>query len=127
MSVSLEPPLVAVCPAKASVSWPAIEASGSFCASVLAEDQEPIARRFAASGGDKFTGLAWHPSPVSGSPLLDDGLAWMDCRIYNRFEAGDHWLVLGEVLGLSIVRDGGALVFHDGAFSSVAVNPRADD
>ena len=36
--------------------------------------------------------------------------------IYERYEAGDHWLVLGEVLELSVPREGGALVFHGGAF-----------
>lgn len=127
MSVSLEPPLVAVCPAKASTSWPEIEAGGSFCASVLSEQQEELARRFAVSGGDKFAGVRWRRSPATGSPLLADVTAWMDCRIYNRIEAGDHWLVLGEVLELSVERDGGALVFHGGGFSSTAVNRGADD
>ncbi len=116
MSVSLEPPLVAVCPAKTSTSWPTVEAGGHFCANVLADGQEPLARRFAVSGGDKFAGLSWSPSPATGSPLLDDVAAWIDCRVYQRYEAGDHLLVLGEVLELSVQRDGGALVFHGGAF-----------
>lgn len=116
MSVSLVPPLVAVCVAKTSTSWPAIEAGGSFCANVLGEGQEELARRFAASGGYKFEGISWSPAPTTGSPLLDEVAAWIDCRIYTRYEAGDHWLVLGEVLELSGLRDGGALVFHSGAF-----------
>ena len=116
MSVSLVPPLVAVCPAKTSTSWPAIEATGSFCANVLAEGQEELARRFAVSGGDKFAGVDWSPAPATGSPLLHGVAAWIDCRVYERYEAGDHWLVLGEVLELSGVPDGGALVFHSGAF-----------
>jgi flavin reductase (DIM6/NTAB) family NADH-FMN oxidoreductase RutF len=116
MSVSLEPPLVAVCPAKTSTSWPSIEAAGTFCASVLADGQQEIARRFAVSGGDKFSGIDWRPAPVTGSPLLGGVAAWIDCRIYEGFEAGDHWLVLGEVLDLSVEREGDALVFHGGAF-----------
>jgi flavin reductase (DIM6/NTAB) family NADH-FMN oxidoreductase RutF len=116
MSVSLVPPLVAVCVAKTSTSWPAIEAGGSFCANVLAEGQEELARRFAASGGDKFAGIGWSPAPTTRSPLLNDVAAWIDCQIYERYEAGDHWLVLGEVLELSGLRDGGALVFLSGSF-----------
>ena len=54
--------------------------------------------------------------PPTGSPLLDDVAAWIDCRIYERYEGGDHWLVLGEVMELSGLRDGGALVFHGGTF-----------
>lgn len=120
MSVSLIPPLVAVSPAKASTSWPAIEAGGHFCANILAEGQESLARQFEASGGDKFAGLTWSPAPATGAPLLDGVSAWIDCRIYERYEAGDHWLVLGEVLELSILREDGALVFHSGAFRPLA-------
>ena len=116
MSVSLEPPLVAVCPAKTSTSWPAVELAGSFCANVLSEGQEALARRFSASGGDKFADVDWTPSPATGAPLLDGVAAWIDCRVYERYEAGDHLLVLGEVLELSVPREGGALVFHGGNF-----------
>lgn len=116
MSVSLEPPLVAVCVARNSTSWPAIEASGRFCANILGEGQEELAKRFARSGGDKFAGIGWSPAPATGSPLLDDVAAWIDCRIYKRYEAGDHWLVLGEVLELHGLAQSGALVFHSGVF-----------
>jgi flavin reductase (DIM6/NTAB) family NADH-FMN oxidoreductase RutF len=44
----------------------------------------------------------------------------MDCRIYERYEGGDHWLVLGEVLELNVNRELGALVFHAGAFRQLA-------
>ena len=116
MSVSLEPPLVAVSPAKTSSSWPAIEAGGTFCANVLAEGQQDLAQKFAMSGGDKFAGVSWEPAPGTGAPILDGVAAWIDCRIYKQTEAGDHWLVLGEVLELSVHREGGALVFHGGQF-----------
>jgi len=116
MSVSLEPPLVAVSPAKTSTSWPAIQAGGTFCANVLADGQVELAQRFAKSGGDKFAGLGWEPAPATGAAILDGVAAWIDCRIYSQIEAGDHWLVLGEVLELSLHCDGGALVFHGGQF-----------
>ncbi len=116
MSVSLQPPLVAVCPAQTSTSWPAIEAGGGFCANILGEGQEELAKRFAQTGGDKFQGLEWTPAPATGAPLFAGVAAWIDCRIYRRYEAGDHWLVLGEVLELSGLQDSGALVFHSGVF-----------
>ena len=127
MSVSLEPPLVAVCPSKTSTSWPSIELTGSFCANVLAEEQADLARGFAISGADKFAGVGWQPAPATGSPQLDDVAAWIDCRVYKRIEAGDHWLVLGEVLDLSVHRDGGSLVFHAGEYFGLGAPPRATD
>lgn len=120
MSVSLQPPLVAVCVAQTSTSWPAIEAGGSFCANVLGEGQQQLAQRFAQSGGDKFAGVSWSPAPATGAPLLEGVTAWIDCHIYKRYEAGDHWLVLGEVLELSGLEDVGALVFHSGVYRPLA-------
>jgi 3-hydroxy-9,10-secoandrosta-1,3,5(10)-triene-9,17-dione monooxygenase reductase component len=120
MSVSLEPPLVAVSPAKTSTSWPAVEAGGFFCANVLADGQEALARQFATPGVDKFQGVTWEPAPATGAPLLEGVAAWIDCRIHERYEAGDHWLVLGEVVELSLNGNGGALVFHGGAFRPLA-------
>lgn len=119
MSVSLTPPLVAVAPQKTSTSWPKIEAGRVFCANVLCEGQKELARRFAttaATGIDKFSGVSWTPSPATGAPLLDGVAAWIDCRIRDQFDAGDHLLVLAEVLQLDVVTESGALVFHGGAF-----------
>lgn len=110
MSVSLEPRLVAVCPAKSSRSWPAIEASGAFCANVLTDAQQDLARRFAVSGTHKFDGISWRPSATTGSPVIAGAAAWIDCRIDRRIEAGDHWLVLGEVLDLALETAAGPLV-----------------
>lgn len=120
MSVSLEPPLVAVCPAKTSTSWPAIEAGGQFCANVLHRGQEALARVFARSGGDKFAGVDWRPAPATGAPLLAGVAAWIDARIERTIEAGDHWLVLAEVLDLAVETPGGALVFHSGALKQLS-------
>lgn len=120
MSVSLEPPLVAVCPAKTSSSWPAIAETGVFCANVLAEDQEPLARRFSKSGIDKYDGVDWEPAPATRAPLLNGVAAWIDCKVNRTIEAGDHWLVLGEVLELSVRSEDSALVFHGGAFRALA-------
>jgi 3-hydroxy-9,10-secoandrosta-1,3,5(10)-triene-9,17-dione monooxygenase reductase component len=119
MSQSLDPPLVAVSPAKTSSSWPALQAAGSFCANVLHGDQTELARTFSRSGGDKFAGVNWRPAPVTGAPVLEGVAAWIDCRIDQTFEAGDHWLVVGEVLELAIETEGGALVFHGGALKSL--------
>lgn len=119
MSQSLDPPLVAVSPARTSTSWPALQEAGFFCANVLHGDQTELARKFSRSGGDKFEGVSWRPSPATGAPLLEGVAAWIDCRIDQTIEAGDHWLVLGLVLELAVETDGGALVFHSGALKSL--------
>ena len=119
-SVSLDPPLVAFFPDRGSSSWPQIEASGSFCVNILAEDQEVVCRRFAAKGDDKFAGLGWRPAR-SGSPLLDGVLAWIDCDIESVTDAGDHHFVLGRVRDLAVVHDGSPLLFFRGGYGRFAV------
>ncbi len=113
-AVSLDPPLVALSPSRTSKSWPAIEASGAFCANVLASTQESLCRAFASSGGDKFAGVGWSGG-VTGAPRLHDALAWIDCSIESTQEAGDHLLVLGRVHSLELGR-GEPLLFYRGGF-----------
>jgi flavin reductase (DIM6/NTAB) family NADH-FMN oxidoreductase RutF len=119
-SVSLDPPLVAFFPDRSSSSWPQIEAAGSFCVNILAEDQEVVCRRFAAKGDDKFAGLGWKPAR-SGAPLLDGVLAWIDCDIESVTEAGDHFCVMGRVRDLDVGQDGGPLLFFRGGYGRFTV------
>jgi 3-hydroxy-9,10-secoandrosta-1,3,5(10)-triene-9,17-dione monooxygenase reductase component len=96
-SISLDPPLAGFFVAKNSTSWPRIEVTGSFCASLLSHNQQNLARQFATRGADKFAGVAWRPAP-SGSPIIENSLAWVDCVDIKTIEVGDHWLVLGTVI-----------------------------
>ena len=99
VSLSLEPPLVALAPAKSSTSWPRMAEAGHFCVNVLSERQEEVGRRFAVSGGDKFPGIAWRKE-VTGAPVLDGALAWVDCDLELVHDAGDHEIVIGRVRGV---------------------------
>lgn len=119
-SVSLDPPLVAFFAARSSSSWPKIEAAGAFCVNVLGDDQEEVCRRFASKDVDKFAGLGWEPAPT-GSPLLHDVLAWIDCDIESVTPMGDHLCVLGRVRDLGVGHDGAPLVFFRGGYGRFAV------
>jgi 3-hydroxy-9,10-secoandrosta-1,3,5(10)-triene-9,17-dione monooxygenase reductase component len=112
VSLSLDPVLVALSPAKASTSWPRIAAAGTFCVNVLAEDQEELGRRFSVPGGDKFHGVAWHAGR-SGAPVIHGALAVIDCHLELVHDAGDHEIVIGRVLDLGIGREAaGPLLFY---------------
>jgi flavin reductase (DIM6/NTAB) family NADH-FMN oxidoreductase RutF len=115
-SLSLDPPLVSFSPSTTSSTWPKIEAAGHFCVSILAEDQEVLCRTFAESGIDKFKGVGWWPAPATGSPVMLDALAWVDCRITEVHPAGDHLIVVGQVLSLKLQREGKPLLFYRGGF-----------
>ncbi len=76
-SVSLSPPLVLFCPAKASGTWPTIERAGFFCVNVLADGQQEISTRMATTGVARFDGIPWSQSGT-GAPLLDGILGYVD-------------------------------------------------
>ena len=104
-SVSLDPPLVGFLPMVNSDRWAAINATGSFCVNVLGRTTRPScagsSRR--AASIDPFDGVAWQPSPITGSPIIDGAIAWIDCAIEGVVDAGDHHFVLGRVLELEHV------------------------
>jgi len=115
-SVSLEPPLVALCPSRSSSSWPLIQRSGAFCANVMSEDQEDVCRLFAVKGADKFAGVGWTPG-VTGSPVLADVLAWVECHIAAVHDGGDHTIVVGRVAELRVGdKAGRPLLFYRGGY-----------
>jgi flavin reductase (DIM6/NTAB) family NADH-FMN oxidoreductase RutF len=119
ISLSIDPPFVAVAPARTSTSWPRIAKAGIFCVNVLGDHQSDLGRDFAVSGGDKFNGVAWRPAPATGAPLIENSLAWVDCRLELVHDAGDHELIIGRVLDLGIGRGSPLLYFRSG-FATVA-------
>lgn len=117
-SVSLDPPLVGFFPDKSSTSWPQIEEAGHFCVNVLASDQTALCRQV-ASKGDKFAGVEYAVSQ-HGIPVLEGAMASIECRLHDVIEAGDHWLVLGRVLGLEARRDTDPMLFFRGQYGGFA-------
>jgi 3-hydroxy-9,10-secoandrosta-1,3,5(10)-triene-9,17-dione monooxygenase reductase component len=113
-SVSLDPPLVLFCAARSSGTWPKIDAAGRFCVNVLPEDGEQTCRIF-ASPGDRFSQVGWHVG-VTGSPVLDEALAYADCEIEHRYDGGDHVIVVGRVVDLGHRTHGTPLAFYRGGY-----------
>lgn len=115
-SVSLDPPLVAFLPTKQSRAGAAIQGSGTFCVNFLAADQHAISDQFASSGGDKFDGVDHAPSIGTGSPVLAGTVGHVDCSVDAVHDAGDHFLVIGRVVGLDIGEAEEPLVYYRGAY-----------
>jgi 3-hydroxy-9,10-secoandrosta-1,3,5(10)-triene-9,17-dione monooxygenase reductase component len=114
-SLSLDPPLISLAPARTSTTWPRIRACRSFAVNILAEEHGELSAAFGRSGADKFAGVAWDVSPY-GSPILDGVVASVDARLWAEYDGGDHVLVAAEVLALRAGEAGPPLVFHRGAY-----------
>ena len=103
-SVSLVPPLMLVCVSRNSRFHAAVTEADAWCVSLLSADQEWLARHFANKGRDllsQFDHVPHTPSPLSGTPLIDGSLAWLECVTYGRHDGGDHTIVVGELVNAS--------------------------
>lgn len=99
-SVSLTPPLVSFSVMLNSTTYPRIRETGKFSVNVLSHNQRDISNQFAQKGTDKWRGIDWSITE-NGNPVIAETLMWLDCDIEAEHEAGDHWIVVGRVCGLS--------------------------
>ena len=101
-SLTVEPPRVLVCLADTTESKPLVARSGVFAVHVLGRASARLGALFARSGtqsGDPFAGLRTS-SAQTGSPILEDCLVWLDCRVEASYAAGDHTVFVGAVVAL---------------------------
>jgi flavin reductase (DIM6/NTAB) family NADH-FMN oxidoreductase RutF len=103
-SVSLNPPLVLVCIDLNSQSIQLIRESKSFAVNMLTAEQEHLSRCFATHSEDRFERFchASYHTAVTGAPLLDGTLAFIDARLVAEYPGGDHAIFLGQVTAIGM-------------------------
>ncbi len=119
-SVSLDPPLVLICVDKSTRTHQYLMQSGVWAINILREDQESISRRFALKDEDAertMTGLTCRRA-VTGAPVIDGCLSYLDCRTWATYDGGDHTIFVGEVLEAAVVDpEGQPLLFFRGRYA----------
>jgi flavin reductase len=103
-SVSLEPLLVLFCAEKIARFHDAVLEAGYWSVSILGEESEKTARWLATRGrplDGQLDTIAHHAGPLTGTPILDEALAAMECQTTAVHDGGDHSIVVGEVLGVT--------------------------
>lgn len=113
-SVSLDPPLVAVCTAKTSRTWPKLREIGEVGISVLGSSQEFTSRQLAAKEGDRFADILW--TSDGKRVFLEDAALWISATFSEEFHAGDHYIAIFEVLGLEKFHERQPLIFHNSKY-----------
>ncbi len=104
-TVSLDPALVSVCVANTSTTWPKLARLERLGLSVLAGGHGQIARALASKNGAVF---------VHGSTL------WLECAPFKRVEAGDHEIVILQIVSLAAYPDVTPMIFHRSGFRELA-------
>lgn len=118
-SVSAEPPMLSFGIGTGASSWPVLSRATHVGVHILGEHQQELAATFARSGADRFGApTAWRDGP-QGVPVLDDVLAWLVCRVVARVPAGDHRIVLAEVVLGDPEGAGRPLLYHQGRFTAL--------
>lgn len=116
--VSYSPSLLMISIGKTRHSHDMIKESGVFAVNVLGAESRETAKHFGLKSGkkmDKFEGVEYE-TKVTGSPILKDSVAWMDCRVVSRHDAGSHTIFIGEVLDGEVTREAAPLVYDKKTF-----------
>jgi flavin reductase (DIM6/NTAB) family NADH-FMN oxidoreductase RutF len=117
-SVSLSPPLISVCIDHRAEMHAVITKAELFVVNILAQNQEGLSRRFADPHDDRFDGVGYQLSQ-DGGVLLDGAIAHLECRRETMYEAGDHTIVIGRVLG-GTTSEGRPLLYFRGGYAALA-------
>lgn len=104
-SVSTKPPLIMVAIDHRAGGHALLQKEGAaFAVNILAQDQMELSNRFAwVKDADRFAEGRWGTA-VTGAPILENALAWLDCTIYARHTAGTHTIYVGHVEASAVPR-----------------------
>lgn len=128
-SVSLDPPLVAFLPQRTSKTYARLAECDSLCINVLTGEQEDVSRTIVTRWENKLEGIDWFPSP-SGDPVLADSLAWLDVRLEQSIDAGDHLIAMCRIVDMKVNNPVAPLIFFQGGYGRFVIPPlvaRMDD
>jgi len=117
-SVSLEPPLILVCVEHSTLMHRLLEETNVFAVNILSERGEATSRFFADNArleGPEFREGSYRPG-LTGSPILLDATAYLEARVHGKHEAGDHTVVVGEVIHLEVLTEEDPLIFYRGGY-----------
>ncbi len=109
-SVSLDPLLILWSIDKRLYSYEAFQKVEQFAVNILAEEQGEVCQIFSSKIEDRFAQCKWSKSSNS-LPILEDTLAVLQCKVFNRINAGDHTIMIGEVIEIHN-QDKNPLLYH---------------
>lgn len=116
-SVSLDPLLILWSIDKGVSTYDEFLKTDRFTINILASDQKELCNLFASRGVDRFGACDWEKSELD-LPILKDTLATLQCKVHNKVEAGDHTIMIGEVIDIEN-RDKEPLLYHKRAIGQI--------
>lgn len=120
-SVSLDPPLISIAIDHAASAYAALQGAERWTVNILEAHQEALSRRFSSTNPDRFDGVGWRRGP-DNELLLDGALAWLMCRRWHSLEAGDHTVLIGQVVAGESAEHGRPLLYYRGGYSDTGAS-----
>lgn len=111
VGVSYDPPIVMFSAQNSSTTWPTLRQASRIGISVLGSDHADVCMQLASRSRDRFAGLDTLVTD-DGALLVHGATMWLDTRILSETPAGDHQVVLLEVVSLSVEHDIEPLVYQ---------------
>jgi flavin reductase (DIM6/NTAB) family NADH-FMN oxidoreductase RutF len=118
-SLSLEPPLMLICLAHTSKTHSQLREAGVFAINILDDSSESraLCRSFALRSEDRFIDVDYRVGTI-GVPILNLAMSWMECKLVDAYDAGDHTIFIGRVLAAED-SERKPLVYFRGKFGSL--------
>lgn len=121
-SVSLDPLLVLVCVAHSAEMCRWVREADAFALSILPADARAVSDHFADAsrplGGAQFDTVRTHQA-VTGAPVLEGALGWVDCQVWKIHDGGDHDIVVGEVVACATGPGSAALGYYRAGYTTI--------
>ena len=114
-SVSLDPPLLLVCPALSAATTQVLLGAEHFAVNVLSDQQAGLSHLFATKGTDRFAETqfeTWHHDV----PIIRDALANFECKRFSVADGGDHAILVGQVEHVRFAEEGDPLLYFRGEY-----------
>lgn len=108
IQVSFSPKLVGVSVEEDAMTHRLISSGGAFAINVLDREDRAIVRKFTKPVevvGSEANGFAFHDAPVTGVPVLDQAVAFVDCRVWQAVPCGTSTFFIGEVVDAGFQKD----------------------
>jgi len=115
MQSSFEPPLVVNCIKRETGSHEMLKKNGVFSISFLENGQKDMAAKFfkpQSRVGNKFADVEFYEGEATGCPIISDSLGYIECKVVDSVEKGDHSIYVGEVIAAGIHREGEPLLLE---------------
>lgn len=118
-SLSLDPPLALFSVVRGSESLKVIQAARAFSINILAENQQDISNALAKKGGsEKMDAVPTRPG-VTGAPIIEGGIGYMDCVLHAEFDGGDHVIIVGEIKQAAVGEDLPPLLYFRSGYKTL--------